>query len=790
MSVDIPLAVASPSPPVTIMSAPPSSSSNSSVTSLAALTDSVPTADVDPQILEALTGKDRIYVLKLGESMENLINDRTQSRQRIDLTPATTYQRMLVHRCAAYHNLAPETDSLTKVISVVITAESRIPARRIADLSPPPVETPPKFKIMMRKPMSQASSVTGDDGDVSDVEASETGSLGGRSSASASKPRMTMEERTAAYNEARNRIFIDFDEKDQSSASSSASLVSSTSASGDDPGSPATESEWSGPSTKKQPPHRANSASSSRSLRSSAPTFMSANGSSSSRNSRAPSPAFKYPTLYEPPPLNGNMSMAVPPFDGPHQPTPGFHGPPPPQHQQPAMQYYPYPPPIPQGQPQPQQPFMAPYPYYATYGPYSHPPTPGSDPEMYPYNHTPPYWNGPPYHPQQNGGNSPPPQNPQHHMNGSPPPMPPFNNFGSLPNPPPNFAVNGYDPNSSPYGHPQPYYHPNLQQIPMQPYMSPPPHSQPQLPSFEPNRVNGRVTTNGGANGNRRNSNVNGTGKGRPGAPPPQRAAWSYGPGISGGVDFPSTAPVGPRLSGSMGVYGPGMGMRRSSSGNRTTSGSGSSAGDDVSSVASSSTTSSSSRRTYTSTASSTQHHPLPARPDWAVGLRPNPTLHTPRHREHDGRDNSRSTSTSGNSSPHGHGPIRQHQHDLVPSTMTDFPPLSNGQTSISGNGSVQRAPGGAWTNSSSTRSIVMMPGQQAGTGGSNGNALVTHDPKITLARRPMSSSAKDKARGDAVANAILVNQISLLSLEEQDSVGPRSSPSPISMQEAAVSSG
>lgn len=33
-------------------------------------------ADVDPQIIESLKSKDRIYVLKLGEQMECLINDR------------------------------------------------------------------------------------------------------------------------------------------------------------------------------------------------------------------------------------------------------------------------------------------------------------------------------------------------------------------------------------------------------------------------------------------------------------------------------------------------------------------------------------------------------------------------------------------------------------------------------------------------------------------------------------------------------------------------------------------
>ncbi|KAJ7631412.1 hypothetical protein DFH06DRAFT_1056507, partial [Mycena polygramma] len=117
--------------PMTIMSPP-----SASVTSLDPAADN----GVDPQILEALASKDRIYVLKLGEQMEGLIADRN-ARQRIDLAPTTTYQRMLVHRCSAYYALAPETDSLTKAISVVVTGESRIPPRRLADLAPPPTDT-------------------------------------------------------------------------------------------------------------------------------------------------------------------------------------------------------------------------------------------------------------------------------------------------------------------------------------------------------------------------------------------------------------------------------------------------------------------------------------------------------------------------------------------------------------------------------------------------------------------------------------------------------------------------
>lgn len=47
-------------------------------------------------------------------------------RQRIDLQPATSYQRLLVHRCSAYYKLSPEGDPVTKGISVHPTPESRM----------------------------------------------------------------------------------------------------------------------------------------------------------------------------------------------------------------------------------------------------------------------------------------------------------------------------------------------------------------------------------------------------------------------------------------------------------------------------------------------------------------------------------------------------------------------------------------------------------------------------------------------------------------------------------------
>ena len=81
-------------------------------------------AEVDPSIVEALkSSKDRLYVLKLAESMEELIRERPVG-SRIDLRPASSYQRLLVHRCAGYYNLQQEP--LPHTIGVITTPESRM----------------------------------------------------------------------------------------------------------------------------------------------------------------------------------------------------------------------------------------------------------------------------------------------------------------------------------------------------------------------------------------------------------------------------------------------------------------------------------------------------------------------------------------------------------------------------------------------------------------------------------------------------------------------------------------
>jgi hypothetical protein len=81
-------------------------------------------ADVDASIVEALkSSKDRLYVLKLGETMETLI---TQGRlwAKVEVQPASSYQRLLVHRCAAFYHLT--LDSSSSSISVIVTADSRM----------------------------------------------------------------------------------------------------------------------------------------------------------------------------------------------------------------------------------------------------------------------------------------------------------------------------------------------------------------------------------------------------------------------------------------------------------------------------------------------------------------------------------------------------------------------------------------------------------------------------------------------------------------------------------------
>ncbi|KAI0063999.1 hypothetical protein BV25DRAFT_328926 [Artomyces pyxidatus] len=697
-------------------------------------------------IIEALKNKDRLFVLRLGDVIENLINER---KSRIEVPTTTSYQRLLVHRCSAYYKVSPESDSSSKSIFLSWASESKIPSRRVADLVPAEATKQPAFKIMLRsahdrvrsKPQSRTGSVGGEDLDLSDVEPSEAGSLGGRSSApgSAKKP-LTLEEREAAYNEARSRIFMDFEEKakekenDMSASSSTFSLVSgsaSTSGGGsssagdidDSISSAATESEWSGPVAPREKKDGRRGGSGPNSAGSSSRSLLSSAHASSSRNSRAPSPSFTYASIYEPSPSPSTYEAA----QAPNQPAQTYSQP----------YAYPYQPPPGQAG----QGYMAPFPYYPY--PYPHPMS-NSDPStpspdglyllQQPPHPQPMYM--PPYGWAQNPG------------------IPPGAGHSAAPSPShvtgyPQYAPAPYGPYTMPGYFPP--HHPHSQTMP---HMS---GQQPMYPTDMPLHMNGNADAIGVGNNNGnvyvrpplRNGSVgngnhsNGTNKRKT----PRASAWSYGPGISGGfpggsgVNGLSMTPaetygtVGPRLSNSM----------RKSSGNSSGSAGNRTPGDESSSVASS--TSSSSRRTFTSTTSS--QHPLPARPDWAVGLKAQPTLHpTPPHqRHHDHNNHSGPMSPVRNGGRLPHGPHGSSAPVLLQSA--DFPPL----TSPSGAAEKRTpVPRGAWTNNTNRSTILSPPAQQFGGPAGNGHTFAG-GPNSSRLDEPDQAFERPQLKGKELFN-------------------------------------
>jgi hypothetical protein len=579
-----------------------------------------------------------------------------------------------------------------------------------------------RFRVQSQ---SRTGSVNGEDAESSDVEPSEAGSLGGRSNPqSRLKKALTMEEREAAYNEARSRIFLDFEKKakekenDMSASSSTFSLVSgsaSTSAGGsssagdiDDSISTApTESEFSGPVARDIKGERrngsgANSAGSSRPM-------LPPKHPSSTRGSRAPSPSFTYASIYDP-------VSNTPPYDTNQAP---------PMQQPYAQQFvYPYssPPPSEQG---PGQGFMPPMPYY----PYGYPqppplPPPPQQQQQHHASNTDP--SGPTVDPQTPGLFVPHPQHPQQMMYMGPyswapnsaPVAPSTSHSGTPSLPHPHPSQYPFVPGSAPQygGYNVPAYF-----SPMGPMHTPAQGQQPHPQSTHPVgmsplpqgndlgiRVMPPITMNNDhidPRGRKRGNSRNGGGSFSHGS------VFGYPFGVSGGTVATSpiennASPFGPRLNSS---------MRRTSgtsNGSRTP-------GDEASSVAVSpihtsftlmkrpthdttlllppipcakwlavtfhpphvcpraittsqyhapyqSSTSSSSRTT-------SSQHPLPPRPDWAVGLKPNPTLHPTRPSARNGGPRNHTTSAP-----------------AVLLQPADFPPL--------GGARAPPAPTGVWT--------------------------------------------------------------------------------------------
>jgi hypothetical protein len=391
--------------------------------------------------------------------------------------------------------------------------------RRLSELVPVDSVVQPKFSIMRRssrerikgRGSSAAGSIAGEDADLSDGEPSEAGSLYSRSSAA---KRRTLEEREAAYQEARSRIFMDFAAKARGAGagtSAASSATASTSAGGSsaddcDAESVTTESEWSAPDSAAAvdgriavgPPGRSRS-----------------RKAKSARASRGTSPAsFTYASIYEPAP------DAYEPFPvAGEQPSPVGYVPQP----QPAPAHaYPYgaypPPPPPQAQHGPPQAYYQPYyygpPYYPP-GPEPSPPAEYGPPPPAPY--PAPYgWPAP-----VDGMHSASPQAPRLASPPAPYAPGPYGAYAGVPGPPP--------PPPPPPAAWGPYgYYPLP---PPGPYMPPPPPGMMGPPAYPPELA--RQPSAGAASVGHSRTSSRASSAGRRSAPPP-RAPWGAGPDLVG----------------------------------------------------------------------------------------------------------------------------------------------------------------------------------------------------------------------------------------------------------------
>lgn len=409
--------------------------------------------------------------------------------------------------------------------------------------------------------------------------------MGSRSTTS--KKHMTIAEREAAYQAARSRIFMGFEEKpakDRDNAfSSTFSLISASgsgsqsggaggsAASDDDNASSApTESEWSvaGTDRRRGGDSGVSSAGSTRSFRASTLPYN-ASGYGSGRASGTASPAITYPSLYD---QSGHAS-------GYEQAT--YPAPPGAYMAAPYPMYAYAPPPHTPGHVGGPAPYMAAYPMYPPqyhYGPPPiqphHPASDPSSPSMGPVdgyhrqamsfvNPHPYGWPPPPAHPQQSPEtHSPPAPGPQQILSppiqGPPPasaPYPPAH-YSYMTPPYPGYP-NYFQP---PPPQPQPLLiHANsqtahsLEHPPTNCY--PPDHSV----QSHPSNGNGSPSPTLSRHSNNSGGSLNGMSANKRGAPP-ARSAWSYGPGVGlhaspagAPIHFPSGngggEVVGPRLS-------------------------------------------------------------------------------------------------------------------------------------------------------------------------------------------------------------------------------------------------
>lgn len=157
----------------------------------------------DEKLLEALESpKDRIFLLRLEQDVIEFV--KSSKEPFIDLPPCNSFCRMLTHKLADYYHMTHQVDAVAGAVRIFRTPFCRLPPSLTTISNPPttgntPPPTMPTMKIMRR-------GGDGDTGPSPSKATSETGSDGKDKSLSA-KEKLSREEREAAYNKARERIF-------------------------------------------------------------------------------------------------------------------------------------------------------------------------------------------------------------------------------------------------------------------------------------------------------------------------------------------------------------------------------------------------------------------------------------------------------------------------------------------------------------------------------------------------------------------------------------------------------
>ncbi|KAE8445310.1 hypothetical protein EG329_013548 [Mollisiaceae sp. DMI_Dod_QoI] len=157
----------------------------------------------DEKLLEALESpKDRIFLLRLEQDVIEFV--KSSKEPFIDLPPCNSFCRMLTHKLADYYHMTHQVDAVAGAVRIFRTPFCRLPPSLTTISNPPtsgntPPPTMPAMKIMRR-------GGDGDTGPSPSKATSETGSDGKDKSLSA-KEKLSREEREAAYNKARERIF-------------------------------------------------------------------------------------------------------------------------------------------------------------------------------------------------------------------------------------------------------------------------------------------------------------------------------------------------------------------------------------------------------------------------------------------------------------------------------------------------------------------------------------------------------------------------------------------------------